>query len=117
MVRLASAGRPDVLCLQELPVWSLGLLDDWSGMIAVGDVAARPTIGPFPSTAEIGRRITELDHGLLRSAFTGQATALLLGGSLLVAEHEVVVLNPRSYRRRLARRLRLDLAARLAWAK
>ena len=117
MVRLASAGRPDVLCLQELPVWSLGLVDDWSGMIAVGDVAARPTIGPFPSTAEIGRRITELDHGLFRSAFTGQANALLFGASLRVAEHEVVVLNPRSYRRRQARRLGLDLAARLAWAK
>jgi endonuclease/exonuclease/phosphatase family metal-dependent hydrolase len=117
MVRLASADRPDVLCLQELPVWSLRLLDDWSGMTAVGDVAARPMIGPIPSTAEIGRRITDLNHGLFRSAFTGQAVALLLGSSLRLDDHEMVVLNQRGYRRRQARRLGLDLAARVAWAR
>ena len=117
MVRLATSDRPDVLCLQELPVWSLGLLDDWSGMTAAGDVAARPMIGPFPSKAEIGHRITELDHGLFRSAFTGQAVALLLGSSLRLTEHEVVVLNPRGYRRRQARRLGLALATRFAWAR
>jgi Endonuclease/Exonuclease/phosphatase family len=117
MVRLASGDEPDVLCLQELPVWSLGRLGEWSGMIAVGDVAARPMIGPLPSTAEIGRRITELNHALFRSAFAGQANALLLGSSLRVVGHEVLVLNPRGYRRRQARRLGLGLVERLAWGK
>jgi endonuclease/exonuclease/phosphatase family metal-dependent hydrolase len=112
MVRLASADRPDVLCLQELPVWSLRLLGDWSGLTAVGDVAARPKL-----PLELGRRITDLNHGLFRSALTGQANALLLGPSLPVVEHAVVVLNPRGYRRRQARRLRLGLLERVAWAK
>ena len=112
MVRLASADRPDLLCLQELPLWSLDHLDDWSDMTAVADVAARPRL-----PAELGRRITDLNHGLFRSAFTGQGNALLVGASLRLVEHRVVVLNPRGYRRSQARRLRLGLVERLAWAK
>jgi endonuclease/exonuclease/phosphatase family metal-dependent hydrolase len=112
MVRLASADRPDVLCFQELPVWSLPYLASWSGMTAVGAVAARPKVPPG-----IGRRITELDHGFFRSFFVGQANALLLDRSLRVAERRVVVLNPFAYRRREARRLGLGLDERLSWAK
>src|SRR5207244_9014074 len=82
MVRIATADRPDLLCLQEVPPWALPLLADWSGMVALGDVAARPTLGPLPSTAEVGRRLTEVHHGLLRSAFSGQANAILLAQSL-----------------------------------
>ena len=37
-VRLAASGDPDVVCLQEVPVWALEYLDDWTGMIAVGAV-------------------------------------------------------------------------------
>jgi endonuclease/exonuclease/phosphatase family metal-dependent hydrolase len=117
MVRLASADRPDVLCLQELPVWSLGKLDDWSAMTAKAAVAQRPTLGPLPSTAEIGRILSELHHGLFRSAFTGQANAILLGPDFRVVEQRDVVLNPSAFRRAQARRLRLDLLARLAWSK
>ena len=98
-MRLASSDRPDVLCLQEVPVWALGELDDWSGLTAVGIVAQRPTFGPFPSTAEVGRIVTELDHGLLRSAFTGQANAILLGPALRVVESRHVILNPFRFRR------------------
>jgi endonuclease/exonuclease/phosphatase family metal-dependent hydrolase len=112
MVGLASADRPDVLCLQELPVWSLRHLASWSGMTAVGAVAARPKVPP-----ELGRRITELDHGFFRSFFVGQANALLLDPSLRVAERRVVVLNPFGYRRREARRLELGLDERIVWAK
>ncbi len=117
MVRLASADRPDVLCLQELPVWSLNVLAAWSGMTAVGDVARRPRIGPFPSSAELGRIVTELNHGLLRSAFTGQANAILLGAELRVLERRRVVLNSFRFRRWQARRLELGTVARLAWGK
>jgi endonuclease/exonuclease/phosphatase family metal-dependent hydrolase len=112
-VRLASADRPDVLCLQELPVWSLRRLREWSGMFAVGDVARRSTLGPFPSTAEIGRVLTDLHHGLLRSAFTGQANAILLGESLQLRDHRHLVLNPLSFRRRYD----VGLAPQVAWAK
>lgn len=117
MVRLASSDRPDVLCLQEVPVWALGLLDDWSGLAAVGEVAQRPTLGPFPSTAELGRILTELDHGLLRSAFTGQANAILFGAELRVVESRHVILNPFRFRRAQARRLGLGIVPRVAWGK
>jgi len=115
MVQLAGADRPDVLCLQELPVWALGELGDWSGMTAVTDVAQRPMLGPVRSSAELGRRLTGLNHGLLRSAFTGQANAILLRPELRVLEHRHVVLNPRSFRRAQARLLGLSIVARLAW--
>jgi endonuclease/exonuclease/phosphatase family metal-dependent hydrolase len=117
MVRLASADRPAVLCLQEVPVWALGQLDDWSGMAAIGTVAQRPHVGPFPSTPEVGRVLTEAHHGLLRSAFTGQANAILLGSDLRVREHRQVILNPFRFRRAQARRLELGAFERLAWSK
>jgi endonuclease/exonuclease/phosphatase family metal-dependent hydrolase len=117
MVRLAAADRPAVLCLQEVPVWALPLLDEWSGLVAVGQVAQRPLLGPFPSTAELGRVITELDHGLLRSGFTGQANAILLAPDLRVVDARHVALNSFRYRRVQAKRLRLSLVERLAWGK
>jgi endonuclease/exonuclease/phosphatase family metal-dependent hydrolase len=117
MVRLASADRPAVLCLQEIPVWALGQLDDWSGLPAIGAVAQRPTVGPFPSTPEVGRVLTELHHGLLRSAFTGQGNAILLGPDLQLREHRHVILNPFRFRRAQVRRLGLGTVERLAWSK
>jgi endonuclease/exonuclease/phosphatase family metal-dependent hydrolase len=117
MVQLASADDPAVICLQEVPVWALAHLDEWSGMQAIGAVAQRPTFGPFPSSAELGRRLTDLDHGLLRSAFTGQANAILLSPDLRVREHRHVILNAYRFRRAQARRLELGLVERLAWGK
>jgi endonuclease/exonuclease/phosphatase family metal-dependent hydrolase len=117
MVRLVSADGPDVVCLQELPVWALGELDDWSGMRVVAAVARRPALGPLPSTATLGRVLTDLDHGRLRSAFTGQANAILLAPRLRPLDEQQLVLNPRAFRRAQARWLGLDLTTRLAWAK
>ena len=117
MVELASADRPDVACLQEIPAWALPRLDEWSGSSAVAAVAQRPTVGPFPSTAELGRILTEPNHGLFRSAFTGQGNAILLAPSLRVVETRHVVLNSFRFRRAQARRLGLGLAERLSWGK
>jgi endonuclease/exonuclease/phosphatase family metal-dependent hydrolase len=117
MVALATGDRPAVLCLQEVPVWALGRLAGWSGMTAVVDVAQRPMLGPIPSTAAIGRVLTDVDHGLLRSAFTGQANAILLGPELRLVEHRHVPLNPHRFRHAQARLLDLGPVARLAWAK
>ena len=117
MVRLASADGPDIVCLQEVPVWALDQLDEWSGLTAVGDVAQRPRLGPVPSTAELGRRITEVHHGLFRSAFTGQANAILLRPGLRVLDHRSIPLNPHSFRRAQARRLGLGVVPRLVWSK
>src|SRR5688572_12783817 len=78
MVRIAAEDEPDVVCLQEVPVWALERLGEWSGMQVFGEVGARPSLGPVPSTAGIGRALTDVHHGLLRSAFTGQANAILI---------------------------------------
>jgi endonuclease/exonuclease/phosphatase family metal-dependent hydrolase len=117
MVRLASEDRPDVLCLQELPVWALSHLEGWSGMTAAFAVARRPMLGPVPGNAEVGRLLTGLDHGLLRSAFTGQANAILFAPDLRVLEEREVVLNPYRFRSVQARRLGLAVVPRLVWSK
>jgi endonuclease/exonuclease/phosphatase family metal-dependent hydrolase len=117
MVRLATADGPAVLLLQEVPVWALGRLDAWSGSISVADTAQRPRLGPVPIPAELGRMLTSLHPGVLRSAFTGQGNAILLGRGLRPAARKVLALNPPAFRRETARRLRLDAVTRLAWAK
>ena len=71
MVELVSRDRPDVICLQELPVWALPRLEGWSGMHAAGAVARKPLL---PAGA---RAVTAVHHGLLRSAVTGEADAIL----------------------------------------
>jgi endonuclease/exonuclease/phosphatase family metal-dependent hydrolase len=116
-VRLASADGPDVLLLQELPVWALVRLEEWSGMRAFGEVAAPPRLGPVPSTAAIGRVLTSIHPGALRSAFAGQANAILLAPGIRPLRRDAIVLNARRFRRVQARRLELGLVARLAWAK
>jgi endonuclease/exonuclease/phosphatase family metal-dependent hydrolase len=117
MVRLVSADGPDVVCLQEVPPWALELLHGWSGMTAVGEVAARPRLGPLPSTAGIGRALTSLHHGVLRSAFSGQANAILAAPPLTVLDRHRIVLNSRDFRVVQARWLELPPLARLAWAR
>ena len=82
MVELVTADRPAVVCLQEVPVWALAHLEGWSGgMTSTGIVAAAPRLG----SAMLGRLLTELHHGLLRSAFTGQANAILVDGPAIGA--------------------------------
>jgi endonuclease/exonuclease/phosphatase family metal-dependent hydrolase len=73
MVELASADRPDVLCLQELPVWSLPLVDDWAGMDAARSIARRPFVLPGGLAGWITRR----HQGFFRSGISGQANAIL----------------------------------------
>jgi endonuclease/exonuclease/phosphatase family metal-dependent hydrolase len=110
MVERATADEPDVLCCQEVPAWALG---DFT----IGDLAARPVAGPIPITARIGRTLTGINHGVLRSAFAGQGNALQLSPRLRVLEHRVLTLNTRRFRTAQARVLGLGLVARLAWAK
>ena len=115
MVRLVTEGEPDAVCLQEVPPWALGRLEAWSGMNAFGSTAARPMFGPIPITAELGRHLTDLNSGLFRSAFEGQANAILVRRNI-VARH-VVTLNPFLFRFATARRLGLPLLRELAWGK
>lgn len=113
MVRLASEDGPDVLCLQEVPVWALSRLAGWSGMQAFGAVARRPLLG----SAELGHAITRLNYGLFRSAFTGQANAILLRRGLRAFGTDSIVLNPASFRRRVARELDLDASVQVRWGE
>jgi endonuclease/exonuclease/phosphatase family metal-dependent hydrolase len=103
MVQLAADDRPDLVCLQEVPVWALKHLERWSGMQAVGAVAAEPRLG----SAELGRWITELHHGFFRSAVTGQANAILVSRRFTVS-HERTLMVSAYGERRVAQGLRLD---------
>ncbi len=71
MIELVTRDRPDIVCLQELPVWALRHLESWSGMHATTAVARRPLL---PVGA---RAATAIHHGLFRSAFTGEGDAIL----------------------------------------
>ena len=104
MVRLVSADDPDVVCLQEVPVWALDRLGGWSGMSAVGAVAARPRL----VSARLGGAITSLHHGLLRSALTGQANAILHSPRLRAGEQRTFAVSRRGEgERRVCQALRV----------
>ena len=112
MVRLVTADAPDVVCLQEVPVWALSRLEGWSGMTVVGDVARRPLV-----PVELGRILSAYNVLVFRSAVTGQANAILVRSPLVVVEHRRVVLNPFRFRRAQTHKEALPRAAQLHWAK
>ena len=74
MLQLVSADRPDVVCLQELPAWSLAVLHTWTAMQSHGAIA-RPPLRPAPFSAWVTRR----HQGFFRSGLAGQANAILVG--------------------------------------
>ena len=94
MVELVSADEPGIVCLQEVPVWALQQLEAWSGMRALAAIAAAPRVN-----AELGRWITELHHGLLRSALTGQANVMLVARGLDIVEERTLVISESGERR------------------
>lgn len=73
MIELVTRDRPDVVCLQELPVWALPRIDHWSGMRRFAAVA-RPPLWPGPVAAWV----TRVHQGLFRSGLAGQANAILV---------------------------------------
>jgi endonuclease/exonuclease/phosphatase family metal-dependent hydrolase len=110
MVELVTADRPDVVCLQEVPGWALGLVGIWAGMQAVTAQTMPPRIGPIQVSAALGRALTSLNHGLLRSAFAGQGNAILLPLTASIAETRAVTLNTPAFCEALGSEL--GLAAR-----
>jgi endonuclease/exonuclease/phosphatase family metal-dependent hydrolase len=107
MVRLVTADAPDVVCLQEVPLWALPRLGGWSGMAAFGAPAARARLG----SVELGRLVTERNHGLFRSAFTGQANAILLAPGFPAGEQRTARLDRRGEgERRVCQAVRLAAA-------
>lgn len=87
-IELVTKDDPDVLCLQELPLWSLRQLEPWSGMAGFS-ARTRHRLG------RLGRRPTDFHHGFLRSLLTGQANAILLARRLTVLDHRRRVLGGR----------------------
>jgi endonuclease/exonuclease/phosphatase family metal-dependent hydrolase len=112
MVRLVSADSPDVVCMQEVPVWAVSHFGRWSGMTVVSDVARRPLV-----PLALGRILSSYNARWFRSGVTGQADLVMLRAPLVALEHRHVVLNPFRFRRAQARRLDLPPAARLHWAR
>jgi endonuclease/exonuclease/phosphatase family metal-dependent hydrolase len=99
MIELVTRDEPDVVCLQELPVWALRHLESWSGMHATTAVARGPRL---PVGA---RTLTALHHGLFRSAFTGEGDAILTRAAVRDLGATVV---GEAHLRRIAHALELD---------
>jgi endonuclease/exonuclease/phosphatase family metal-dependent hydrolase len=73
MIDVVTQDAPDVVCLQELPLWGLSRLEPWSALEAFPAVARRPRV-----PGRLGVWLTRLHHGFFRSAFVGQANAILV---------------------------------------
>ena len=103
MVELASADAPDVLCLQEVPVWALPRVDDWSGMTTFGAITRPPLwLGPLSTW------LTRIHQGFFRSGLAGQANVILVAPRHPASDlgHERISEDGRE--RRLVQAVRLD---------
>ena len=96
MIRLIAEGEPDVVCLQEVPLWSVGKLERWSAMRSLAVRTKRALAGPA------AERLQRLDPRRFRSPITGQANAILLGERL-----ELASIGARTIRRRGLRERRI----------
>ena len=95
MVELITADSPDVVCLQEVPIWALGRLARWSGMACFPAVARGRRV-PDPA----GRWLTSSNLGLFRSALSGQANAILVSSSHAASDRGArQISDPRRERR------------------
>jgi endonuclease/exonuclease/phosphatase family metal-dependent hydrolase len=95
MIDLITSDGPDIVCIQEVPVWAVTELESWSGMEAVSAVARRPRLG----SAALGHVLTDLHHGLLRSALTGEADAILLKPGIEIGGGRQAVVSATGLRR------------------
>ena len=103
MVRLAAADRPDVLCVQELPLWCVPLLGRWSGMLTFAARARRAPLG-----TRAGRFLTAAHYAVLRSAVTGQANAILVGDTHAAEDLGSVRISVRGQHPRVCQAARVD---------
>jgi endonuclease/exonuclease/phosphatase family metal-dependent hydrolase len=109
MIELVAEDAPDVVLLQELPVWALGHIEGWSGMRAHAAVARRSR-GP----AWLTGWVTRLDQGLFRSRLAGQANAILVRRGLASAALGEVQVSDPGRERRVAHAVRVAAVAVVA---
>ena len=102
MVELVTADRPDVVCLQEVPLWAGPQLAAWSGMEAFVAVARGAPLGVLA-----GRLLTSLHHGLIRSACSGQANAILVAPGLRARDGGALQISEPGRERRVCHGVRL----------
>lgn len=89
MIDLVTADKPDLVALQEVPLWALGKLDDWTGMAVRWAVTV-----PALLLAPLAKLATDLDARRVRSSLTGQANVLLAGPHVELGEQRLLLLNP-----------------------
>ncbi len=88
MVRLVTADGPDVVGLQEVPVWGLRKLEGWSGMEVTAAVTKPALAGPLAGLLQ------RLEPRVVRSPLTGQANAVLVARRHALVSAAVYRLNP-----------------------
>lgn len=89
MIELVTADGPDLVALQEVPLWALGRLERWTGM-AVRWAVTVPALLLGP----LARFVTDLNSIRLRSLVTGQANVLLVGPRLEAGDQRLLLMNP-----------------------
>jgi endonuclease/exonuclease/phosphatase family metal-dependent hydrolase len=93
MVRLVTGDAPDIVALQEVPLWAARRLEHWSGMQTSWAMTMPALLGP------LARHVTDADPQRFRSSLTGQANALLVNPHFELGRHRRIVLNPELSRR------------------
>ncbi|HSC92725.1 MAG TPA: endonuclease/exonuclease/phosphatase family protein [Gaiellaceae bacterium] len=102
MIALVTADGPDVVCLQEVPVWALPRLDDWSGMRRF-DAITRPPLWPGP----FSKWVTRVHQGFFRSGLSGQANAILIAPRHTATDLGHERISERGRERRLVHAIRI----------
>ncbi|HEX5558348.1 MAG TPA: endonuclease/exonuclease/phosphatase family protein [Gaiellales bacterium] len=98
MARVMVEDEPDIVLLQEVPVWAADLLREHTGMgvtLAASYGAHIPFVHvplPLPVGAAVGRALPDL----VRTQVEGQAQAILYGPALLLVSARRVQLNERT---------------------
>jgi endonuclease/exonuclease/phosphatase family metal-dependent hydrolase len=88
MVRLVTTDAPDIVALQEVPLWAVRRLESWSSMKASWAMTMPALLGP------LARHVTDADPLRFRSSLTGQANVLLVNPHFETGRHRRIVLNP-----------------------
>jgi endonuclease/exonuclease/phosphatase family metal-dependent hydrolase len=117
MIELVTADKPDIVCLQEVPVWALDSLGGWSGMQALGTRARPSRFGFFPIPPAVGRGLTAPHHGRIRSAFAGQANAILIPKEAKLRSHKSITLNTNPFCEERGKLLGLTPKQMVRWEK